>query len=101
MARENARRATANAGEDARFEFARKHVIKGDRLRDRKIKAEKDLWNWLHADQFGSAKFDMFNQIVTRKPRTPEEREDLKALEAAVVDAETILLLHENDGRKL
>lgn len=76
-----------------RFEFARKHILQTDKLQLRVDEAERSLWEW----QYGEDGTPDSN-VPLRKPRTPEDREDLKALEAALIDARARLLLHENDG---
>lgn len=95
----------ANERETAadRFEFARRHVVQGQRLEATLTNAREELLAWKTHDENGIALTSkrLFDPIKTRKARTPEEREELKKLEAAVTDARARLLLHENDGRLL
>jgi hypothetical protein len=69
--------------------------VQKQRLEDKLSAAQKELRMWLHFDEKGSMRH------TVRRAKTPEEREELKQLEAAVIDARTRLLLHENDGRML
>jgi hypothetical protein len=75
--------------------------VQKQRLEDKLSAAQKELRMWLHFDEKGSMRHAVGGLIGTRRAKTPEEREELKQLEAAVIDARTRLLLHENDGRML
>lgn len=77
--------------ESDRFEFARRHVIQGRKLSAKATEAFEALHNWKRE---GRAFHDN-----DRRPRTPEEREELKTLEATYIDAKARQLIHENDGR--
>ena len=81
-----------------RFEFARKHILTQQKLEEKLTEARDAHFVWTHTHEDGTRFQHGWN---LRKPRSPEEREQLRTLEAAVVDARTKLLLHENDGRDL
>jgi hypothetical protein len=102
--RRNRRNSSVEARETAtdRFEFARRHIIHQDKLLAKLAEAEKALWDWKTHDADGRYLTQpQFGRERTRKARNPEEREELKTLEATVVKAKAELLLHENDGRLL
>jgi hypothetical protein len=103
--RRNKRSATAAEARETRTdreEFARRHIIHQDKLEWSLFEAEKALRDWKFTSPDGQyLKQPQFGRERTRKARNPEEREELKALEAAVVAAKAKLLLHENDGRLL
>ena len=84
---------------ETRFEFARKHIATGNRLSQKSQEAYDALYAW----EYPNGKFAAFRSYPNpkRKPRTPEEREELKRLQAAYTDARANLLLHENDGRNI
>jgi len=88
----------AREAAETRFEFARKHILQERRLQEKFDDAWEACYVWHHALDKEGAYVDTSKK---RKPRTPEEREELKALEAAVLDAETRLMLHRNDGAAL
>jgi hypothetical protein len=103
--RRGAARREADSTETTRFEFARRHVVKRRKLDDALRKANDDLLNWQYFTKDGElirqSSYRKFGEKIVRKARTPEEREEFKTLENAVIDAETRLLLHDNDGRNL
>lgn len=103
--RRGASRREADGTETTRFEFARRHVVKRRKLVDALQEAQNDLLNWQHYTKDGEwirqPAYQKYGEKVVRKARTPEEREEFKALENATIDAETRLLLHDNDGRNL
>lgn len=101
-ARARDKREAQGATEADRFEMARRHVIRGQKLAEKLGDARRDLYAWTHMTVNGT----YISQALTgprklRRPRTPEEREELKVLENAVIDAETRLMLHDNDGRSI
>jgi len=96
------REAPGNETAQDRFEFARRHVLHQQRLETVLDQARDALWRWTHYTAEGFyINQPLHGKKILRKARTPEERLELKALEAAVVDARARLLLHENDGQLL
>lgn len=85
----------------SRFEFARRHILTQQKLEAKVDETRMTLWNWFNLDEYGSRLLDRNGLRISRKAKTPDEREELKTLENAVVDARAKLLLHENDGRLL
>lgn len=83
---------TKTVGEE-RFEAARRHIVKLRKLEHEQQSRFNELHDWSRA---GRAFHD-----ADRRPRTPEEREELKALEGAYIDAQTRVFLHKQDGREL
>jgi hypothetical protein len=87
-----------------RFEFARRHIVHQDKLKKLLSEAEKAHFDWLHTTADGypltQPRYSGAKERL-RKSTNPDERAELKALEAAVVAAKARLLLHENDGRNL
>jgi hypothetical protein len=94
---------SAEARETAsdRFEFARRHIVQLHKLELKWSDAREALWTWKNMDEYGQLMVDRYGHRKERSAKTPEERAELKALEAAEVDAHARLLLHENDGRLL
>lgn len=94
------RRTATEARETAtsRFEFARRHILTLQKLEAKQEAAIDAIYAWKNRDEDGEWNVDI---RIQRKPKTPEEREELKALENALVDARARILLHENDGREL
>ena len=76
--------------ESDRFEFARRHIIQGKRLEESLNIAKNHLALW-REQNLGDA----------NRPKTSEQREELKALEAKIVEIEAKILIHNNDGRLL
>jgi hypothetical protein len=89
--------------EKSRFEFARAHILKAQRLETKLQDARSAVDSWYYKDEWGNYRRPRLGVGPTppRRPKTTEEREEIKALEAAVVDARANLLLHDNDGRNL
>lgn len=93
---------TTTGTETERFEFARKHILTSQKLETKVSETQHAVYAWKYLDEYGRRRRDTYGfDKPARKPRTPEEREEIKKLEAAVVDARARLLLHENDGAKL
>lgn len=95
------RRETGNETAADRFEFARRHIITKGKLSDKLEEALEAVVEWKTVDEFGNPYRDRRGAVIERKSHTPEDREEFKKLEAAVVDAKARLLLHNNDGKLL
>lgn len=84
-----------------RFEFARRHIVQRHKLVEALDAAREELRDWLYYSSPDVEGRVFVPNPKPRKARTPEEREHLKQLNAAIVNAEARLLLHDNDGRDL
>lgn len=84
-----------------RFEFARRHIVKSQKLEERLHEARDAEYAWRFLDAFGRRLKDRHGLDTERRPKTPDERAEFKALEAATIDARARKLLHDNDGRLL
>ncbi len=91
------RKPTETTTRETRFEFARRHVVKQQKLENELEAARRAKFKWINYDEHGV----LLRDSRTRSPRSPEERTHLRELETTILDLRTKLLLHENDGREL
>lgn len=87
---------------DTRFERARRHLVRRDRLVAKVDETAAALLDWKMYDAQGRLlSRNGRGPIPWRKPRTPEERAELKKLENANLDARANLLVFDNDGGEI
>lgn len=84
-----------------RFEFARRHIVHVQKLEQELHDAVEAVFAWTHYTAEGEYILQPDIGKRLRRPKTPEEREHLKALNAKVTELRAKLLLAENDGRDL